>query len=127
MGWYNRQNSNTKDDKRHGQPKLDGAILVQLLEYKTVPVKKKDTSKDEGKSGTDGKKDKQNDEKKKNSDNDKKIAKITTKKTKRRTATLRNLGDGDCMRIGSSIASTKMTNIRIKRWKRSSQGKRGPN
>ena len=78
FNWYNRQNSETNNDKRHGQPKLDGAILVQLSEYKTVPVKKDD--KDEGGKGKDEKKDKQNDDKKKKSDNDNKDSKDNAKK-----------------------------------------------
>ena len=87
--------------KDMGNQKLDGAILVQLSEYKTVPVKKKD-DKDEGGKGKD-EKDKQNDDKKKKATTTTKIAKTTPKKTMRRTANRRNLGDGDCMRIGTSI------------------------
>ena len=82
FNWYNRQNNNKNEHKHSLQPKLDGALLIKLSEWKeTSDDNNKDKDKKK-KEEDDKKKKKENDDKKKKEDDKKKKKEEDDKKKK---------------------------------------------
>ena len=80
FNWYNRQNNNKNEHKHSLQPKLDGALLIKLSEWKETSddnnkdkdKKKKEEDDTKEKKENDDKAKKEDDKKKKKDEDDKK-------------------------------------------------------